>query len=1272
MSNSVNLRVQSDRSFKSGLATPEELVLKAVADGQEALALTDRDGMFGAIEFYKAARDHGVKPIMGVDVLVEPDITRPGTDFAPVRLLLLARGEAGYRNIMSLVSRSGVENLRLVDKERRPSVRQSWLEELSASGGLEGVVALCGGEGFDMSAAEFAKKKKIPKGVKVDPSALLNSSIEHAWGEIPLALIEGVNDPDPLARANDALSHYRRWFGDGGFFLEIQRAGFENQDQLCEGLVRLSESSGVPLVATNPVQFVEPEDYYIHEIKYCIGAKQKLNEFGRRSPFTRDQNFKTDAEMRALFSDIPQVVDNALLLSRTLGNEITLGKYHLPKYDVPEGMTEDQEFERQAREGLEKRLEVAFPDPAVRAERRGEYDDRLTYELDVISRMGFAGYYLIVGDFIQWSIDHDVPVGPGRGSGAGSLAAWSMDITNIDPIRHGLLFERFLNPERVSMPDFDIDFANAGRDLVIEYVSQKYGADRVSAISTIGTMAARASLNDAARVLGIPYGAVKKLTDAIPKVLDITLKDAFEQSEEFRALVTGTDLNKELYGAATALEGRARSVGKHAAGILISPDPTSGHSPLYVDDANEPPLSQYTKDDVEKVGMVKFDFLGLITLDAIKEASALINARPENAGKPLNLNALEFDDPEVFKMFARGDTKGVFQFESAGMRKYLAQLAPSKFGDIVAMNALYRPGPMSLIPQFINRAHGREEVSYAAPVLEEVLGETYGIAVYQEQVMKIAQVMAGYSLGGADLLRRAMGKKKPEEMAKQRAKFIKGAAKHGHSEQTANEVFDYMEKFAGYGFNKSHSAAYSMLAYQSAWLKTHYPAEFYASAINQARDDKAVKVLVDDAKVHGIQILPPDVNLSMAGTSVADDRSIRLGFSAIKGLGHAATAIVRMREQVGGFSSVADYCEKSVSLGNGAANKRILSVLTTSGSFDSLGNRRDDLFESLPVFVKYASDLSKRKAKIAAQESMVPDVVPAQGDLLAGVEGDGKPTPRRAKKAKPKASELPPPPAPEIAPAAEPWDLLGLLAREHASLGFYMTDSPYTAYKAQFDGLDATVKMGDLDGNSVGTYPFVAGAILKVDKNVTKKGDEMARIVIDDGTGEMEVTVFPQVWAANKSWIKPGEFVSVDAKVEDDDYNAVEGEDPPMKLLGNQLFNLETTRTMLTDRVNVVLRRPRLGELKEILDQHPPVSEAQSWPVTVFMPAEGENDEYYRAELKQGIACSPEAVAALVEKFGEPCVKRSFVPSFKVPKPERSYGGNRHGRSYAKGSQARP
>ena len=1056
----VHLRLHTEYSLIDSVVRVPELI-QAVADARmPAVALTDQGNLFAMVKFYRAALAAGVQPIIGVDLLIREPDDKQGAS----RLTLLCQDLTGYRNLARLVSRAFLEGQTVA---AIPQVDRAWLDHDSTAG----LIALSGAHEGDIGRA------------------LLN---------------------DRVAAAEQALSFWRSLF-DGRFYIELQRVGRPEEHVYLPAATRLAARLDVPIVATNDVRFLREDDFESHEARVCIHEGTLLADGKRPRRYTRQQYLRTPAEMQLLFADLPEALHNSVEIARRCSLQLTLGQARLPDYPVPAGVPVNDYLRAQSSEGLEARL-IALQLSEEEAQR---YRARLATELDVICPMGFAGYFLIVADFIRWARENGVPVGPGRGSGAGSLVAYSLKITDIEPLRYDLLFERFLNPERVSMPDFDVDFCMEGRDRVIEYVAQKYGPERVSQIITYGTMAAKAVVRDVGRVLGHPYGFVDRIAKLIPFELGIELKDALEKEPELKRLYAEDEEVHNLLDLALSLEGLTRNAGKHAGGVVIAPSVLTDFTPLYCEPGGANVITQFDKDDVEAAGLVKFDFLGLRTLTIIDWAIATINAeRAQRAEAPLVLSALPMDDAPSYTLLKACSTTAVFQLESRGMKDLIRRLQPDCFEDIVALVALFRPGPLQsgMVEDFINRKHGRNraEIDYLHPDLKPVLSPTYGVILYQEQVMKIAQVLAGYTLGGADLLRRAMGKKKPEEMAKQRSVFLEGASGRGVDERVSAHIFDLMEKFAGYGFNKSHSAAYALLSYQTAYLKAHYPAAYMAAVLSADMDhtDKVV-TLIDECSKIGLTVQPPDVNASRHVFAVADDRTIRYGLGAIKGVGKSAVdELVEERERRGPYTSLEDLCRR-VDLSR--LNKRVCDALIRSGSLDSLGVNRATLMAGLDDAMRGGEQNARRHEA-------------GQSDIFGNAS----------------AGEAPPPARVQVLPE---WTESQRLIGERETLGLYLTGHPIAPFELDLRHF-ASGRIRDFAAERPEAPVEPARAYMSA-RNVTVAGliVELRRrgprvsFVLDDRTGRMEVTMFEEVYQRHRDIVVKDMLVQVEGALRFDEFS---------------------------------------------------------------------------------------------------------------------------------------
>lgn len=1054
----VHLHLHTDYSLIDGLVRVKPLV-KAVADaGMPAVAITDQHNLFAAVKLFNAAMQAGVKPILGADLrLKDPSDAKSST-----RFVLLCMNLEGFHNLSRLLSRAYMEGQQL----GVPMIEADWLE-----GQSDGLICLSGGR----------------EGVL--GKALLN----HQKDEI-----------------DQQLSFWQRLFPDR-FYLELIRTGREDEERFLRLAVALASDRQIPVVASNDVRFLQPQHFEAHEAKVCIHDGRQLDDPRRPRHYSEHQYLRSAEDMIALFDDIPEAIENTVEIAKRCNLQLSLGEHYLPDFPVPAGMTIDEFFAEESFKGLAERLEVLFPDSTEREANKGRYEERLQIELDVINSMGFPGYFLIVADFIQWAKNNAVPVGPGRGSGAGSLVAYALKITDLDPLEYDLLFERFLNPERVSLPDFDVDFCMDGRDRVIDYVSQHYGRDHVSQIITFGTMAAKAVLRDVGRVLGHPYGFVDQLAKLVPFELKMTLTKALEQEPLLKERYNKEEEVKTLIDLALQLEGLTRNVGKHAGGVVIAPKVLTEYTPLYCEHNGAGLVSQFDKDDVESVGLVKFDFLGLKTLTVIDWAMNNVRTLlPAEEADKIDITNLPLDDKPTFDLLKRCETTAVFQLESRGMKELVKRLQPDNFEDIIALVALFRPGPLQsgMVDDFVNRKHGRAKVDYPHQDLEPVLSPTYGVIVYQEQVMQIAQILAGYSLGGADMLRRAMGKKKPEEMAKQRQIFLEGAAGRDIGEKEAGPIFDLMEKFAEYGFNKSHSAAYALVAYQTAWLKAHYPSAFMAAVLSADMDntDKVVG-LIDECRDMKLTVQPPDVNHSKIKFTVEDGTTIRYGLGAIKGVGESALAgIVSEREQGEAFESLYDFCRR---VDMRKINRRVMESLVKAGALDSLGGHRASLEASLSKAMQIADQ--HRRDKDSGQNDLfglTPDSDSADDEPL------------------------------EI--AAE-WAEQQLLQSEKETLGLYLSGHPIDRYEAELAEF-IPKKINELDAPESKGYQrnekpmLTAGLIVAIRTMKSKNGGRMAFITLDDQSARLEVRVFADVYDQYQSFIQPDKLVVIQGKIGQDNF----------------------------------------------------------------------------------------------------------------------------------------
>jgi DNA polymerase III subunit alpha len=1080
----VHLNLHTEFSLVDGIVRVKPLMAALAAAGMPAVAVTDHTNLFGMVKFYRAALAAGIKPIVGAELCLADGDAEAG------RFIALVCNTAGYTTLTRLLSRAYQEG----QQADRPMLRREWIEA-----DHHGLIILSGGKD----------------------------------GDVGRALLNGDE-----AAAEQLLDWWSGLFPTQ-YYLEVSRCGRVGDEEHLHAAVALAARRDLPVVATNAVRFLAADDHDAHEARVCIQQSRLLDDRHRPRDYTPEQYLRSAGEMAALFADLPEALSNTVAIARRCNLELTLGKEVLPEFPLPPGVTIEEHLRAEAQTGLDRRLR-AFPPGADSAQTREDtYRERLRRELDVIVQMGFPGYFLIVADFIRWAKRNDIPVGPGRGSGAGSLVAYALDITDIDPLRYDLLFERFLNPERVSMPDFDIDFCMEGRDRVIDYVADKYGRDKVSQISTHGTMAARAVVRDVGRVLGHPYGYVDRIAKLIPFELGMTLDKALEVEPELARQYREDEDVRTLLDLGRKLEGVARNVGRHAGGVVIAPTTLTDFTPLYCEPGGGSLAAQYDKDDVEAVGLVKFDFLGLRTLTIIDWTTKAVNALRARSGEsPLDISAIPLDDAATFQLLGRCATTAVFQLESRGMKDLIRRLQPDRFEDIIALVALFRPGPLQsgMVDDFIDRKQGRAKLAYPTPSLhhdelEPVLKPTYGVILYQEQVQRIAQVLAGYSLGGADLLRRAMGKKKPEEMARQRAVFVEGATARGLSAQHATGIFDLMEKFAGYGFNKSHSAAYALLSYQTAWLKAHYPAAFMAAVLSSDMDhtDKVV-TLIEECRQMQLQVRPPDVNHSGYAFRASSNESVVYGLGAVKGVGQSAVeALVSERERGGPYRGLADLCRR---VGVRRLNRRALEALIRCGSLDSLEPNRALLMHGLGDALR-------------AAEQQEQAVAMGQDDLFGLPEVDLQPA-----RAQPGA-------------AVPEWREDQRLQAEKETLGLYLTGHPYSQYEAELErvitariavlasGHGASPVAGNAQGRGGdggergergGRYRLerrvvTAGLVVDLRTRQSSRGGRMAFLLLDDRTGRIEVSAFSETYRRYAPLLVKDRLVLVEGTLGYDDFS---------------------------------------------------------------------------------------------------------------------------------------
>ena len=1118
----VHLRLHTEFSIVDGTNRIEETVKAAAAGGQPALAISDLNNLFGAIKFYKEARSAGVKPIIGAEILLQ-GLAKDAAALS--RMVVLVQDRQGYLNLCELLARAWTRNV----VKAQGVCKLEWLRELG-----QGLIVLSGAQAGPVGQA-------------------LVQGDEQRAGEMALALA--------------SIFPHR-------FYLELQRAGRPDDEAHVAAAVQLAARLKLPAVATHPVQFTLPDDYEAHEARVCIAEGEILGNQRRVRRFTRDQYFKSSAQMEELFADVPSAVANTVEIARRCNLVLELGKPHLPNYPTPNGMPIEAYFRFASDEGLQERMLHLYPDPVQRAAEMPRYAQRLEFEIETIVKMGFPGYFLIVGDFINWAKKNGCPVGPGRGSGAGSLVAYALKITDLDPLRYKLLFERFLNPERVSMPDFDIDFCQSNRDRVIDYVKEKYGKEAVSQIATFGTMAARAAIRDVGRVLDMSYTFCDGISKLIPNKpgMSVTLQyppepkregDKNNYAIEMEPILAERIRKEEdvrtLVELAQKLEGMTRNIGMHAGGVLIAPGKLTDFTPLYQQPGSESAVSQYDKDDVEAAGLVKFDFLGLATLTILEIAKDFIRARHKGR-EDFAFDKVPLDDAQTYKLFSDGKTEAVFQFESRGMQGMLRDARPTRLEDLIALNALYRPGPMDLIPSFVARKHGREDVQYPHPLVADMLSETYGIMVYQEQVMQTAQILGGYTLGGADLLRRAMGKKKAEEMAQHREIFRAGAARNGIPQDKADEIFDLMEKFAGYGFNKSHAAAYSLLAYHTGWLKVHYTAEFFCANMTVEMDNTdKLKVLFEDAvKNFGLTFEPPDVNRGVYRFEPISGKVIRYGLGAVKGTGqHAIEAIVRARQEGGPFTSLYDFC---VRVDRTRINKRTVEALIKAGAFDSLQLNRASLVASIDRAFEFAA-----AAEANANQAGLFDTGDAHG----------------ASTQEPDLVEV------------TPWGVRERLSLEKTAIGFYFSGHLFDEVALEVRRFVRT-PIGDLIDSR---EPQLLAGIVSDLRVINAQRGKLALFKLDDKSGTLEASADEAVINASRGLLKDDELVIVQARLQPDRFSG------GFRLSVQQVWDLPTARCRFGKFVRVQVDR-RNGaappQVDRLLTQFPPHREETEQGDTLY------------------------------------------------------------------------
>ena len=1150
----VHLGIHTEFSITESIVRIPDLIKAAVNDEMPALALTDLSNLHAAVKFYTKCLDKGIKPILGSNIRLND---------AEHKVTLLSMTNKGWRSLTEIVSRGFIEGQQL----DIPCVQKEWVLEQN-----QDIIVLLG--------------------MHSDVGKMLNSS-----------------NPQ---KADALLEEWIEKFGNR-VYLALTRTDRPDEENFIAGAIKLAQKYNIGVVAHNDVHFIAQTDFEAHEARVCIADGYVLGDSRRPRYYSSEQYFKTAEEMTELFSDIPSAIENTYHIAKRCNVSLRLGFNDLPDYPVPEGHTIDTFFEHVSQEGLEERLNFLYPVEKRDedwAEIRKVYDERLAYEIGTILNMGFPGYFLIVMDFIQWSKNNGVPVGPGRGSGAGSLVAYSLKITDLDPLRYDLLFERFLNPERVSMPDFDIDFCIAGRDRVIDYVARHYGREAVSQIATFGTMAAKGAIRDVARVLGKSYGLADRISKMIPtKPLGVDLRGAIDIEPQLKDIVTNpsnpdNDDAAEIWEMALKLEGITRNTGKHAGGVVIAPGKITDYSAVMCDADGTNRVAQFDKDDVESAGLVKFDFLGLRNLTVIEDAIQNINKRigPE---KSVDITYIPLDDPKAYSIFADANTTAIFQFESVGMKKMLKEARPSKFEEIIAFVSLYRPGPMDLIPDFIHRMHGGE-FEYLHPLLEGVLEPTYGIMVYQEQVMQAAQYCAGYTLGGADMLRRAMGKKKPEEMVKQRQIFIEGAAQKDIDESTANHIFDYMEKFAGYGFNKSHAAAYALVAYQTAWLKAYYPSEFMAAVLtSEMQNTDSIVFLIDDCRINGLEVFPPSINMSFYQFHASDEKTIVYGLGAIKGVGEAAMqSVIDSRLQDGPYKDLFDFCHR---IDLKKINKRTLEALIRSGALDCLGIDRASIMAQLPEAVQAADQArSNRETGIM--------------DLFGEVEEVQR------KPAKP----------------VKAWSDEVRLKGEKDTLGLYLTGHPIDVYRPELKSF-IPVRINELTPTRRGVTTVFAGLVVDVANFPNRM-----MVTLDDGTARIEVSANHERFQRFKDIIQADRVVVIEGEI----YER-EGYDRPMGRL-TKAFSLNEIRQKRANSIQIKLAAEHLtqslsSDLQKILLPFCNVDMCNHIPMQLQI-----DYPYASAEVHLGlnwkVAPQDELLAKLRDYFGKDVIHIEYQVKSKAAK----------------------
>ena len=1091
LSNFIHLHLHSEYSLSDGIIRIEELVNKASDLGFPAVAITDLTNLFGLIKFYRLAREKGVKPIIGSEVRLIKD-----ADSLPASLVLLVKNKEGYTNLTKLVSKAYIEG----QVKGEPFVKLDWLDQHS-----EGLIALSGG----------------------------------SEGHIGQALLSGNID-----LAEQRLSYFKKIFKND-FFLEIMRIGKEEEEEYNNLTLNLSKKEDIPIVATNDVRFLSPidpdqspSDFEAHEARVCIQRGEIIGDTSRKRKYTENQYFLSHEAIKEKFKDLPEALTNTIEIAKRCNLELDLDKFFLPDFHLPEGHSAENYLKDLSKVGLKEKINRIKKSQNSYPVDQENYSKRLDYELDMICKLGFAGYFLIVADFVNWAKKNDIPVGPGRGSGAGSITAYALGITTIDPIKYDLLFERFLNPERVSNPDFDIDFCMQGRDKVLGYVTKKYGKNCVAQISTRGTMAARAVLRDVVRVLGKPYGFGDKLAKSLPDRLGITLEEAYKEEKEFKDLIDSGNESREVFDMALKLEGLSRSVGTHAAGVVIAPTALTDFTPLILDYEKGTVATQFDMGDVESAGLVKFDFLGLKTLTVINETVKNINKKKDNKEDYINIDDIPLDDKETFQLLQRAETSGVFQLESRGMRAYLKQLVPNKFEDIVNMNALYRPGSMKFVDSYIKKKLGKEEVTYGNERLEKILSDTYGIIVYQEQVMQIAQELAGFTLGQADILRRAMGKKKKKEMEEQRSAFIEGAVNRDVKKNVATNLFELINEFAGYGFNKSHSVGYALIAYQTAWLKAHYPSEFMASTLSCELDSTdRIQMFVEDCRSIGLVVRRPDINTSEYLFKDLNHETILYGLGAIKGIGSSLVQKIIESRGKESFKDLYDFCFR---VGSNNVNKRILTALIGSGAMDCLG-KRHEIYDQIDSVLKSVEQVAER------DQSRIQDFFGTTSHL-------------------------------EVKKDSTPNSSYDHISAEWSALGFYLESHPIENYKKDIERMCGTT-ISDLELETGSQR--IAGVLMHLNVRQGKRG-RFAFATIDDSSGKLDISIWNEVFDRYRNAMKKGQLIVVEGVIERDDYLS-SPETTKYKMSAERILSFDQARQEYLKHIKVSIDKSN-EKIRDITD----------------------------------------------------------------------------------------